>query len=122
MDITPKYILMSEKAEKMQKDWEPQIGDYFHDKNYPGAYGIWQSSLPLDTIVWLPRQDQLQALVSTLHNQETTLWLCERFNRSIQGYAKEPIYQLSMEQLWLAFVMHEKYQKQWDEEKEEWTK
>ena len=26
----------------------------------------------------------------------------------------------SYEQLWLAFVMHEKYQKQWDEEKEEW--
>ena len=28
----------------------------------------------------------------------------------------------SMEQLWLVFVMHEKYGKVWDEEKEEWDK
>ena len=43
--------------------------------------------------IWLPRQDQLQGMV------EYTVGV-NKFN--------------SMEQLWLAFVMSEKYNKKWD--------
>ncbi|KKL11044.1 hypothetical protein LCGC14_2549790 [marine sediment metagenome] len=76
---------------------------------------------------WLPRQDQLQDLVkdkylkyakkSMFKYHEILLYHINSFSDEIRcsqikghGYC----YDNSMEQLWLAFVMKEKYQKQWN--------
>ena len=142
MDRSGKYIKMCEKAEEIQKEWEPKNGDYVVYKNvicltrvgpYPDPilyYGKFSKSwvvcdeevkeikeiLGSDSIVWLPRQDQLQEMCDPPLDvllMEFWEWL--------------PKYELgvkytSMEQLWLAFVMKRKYQKVWDEEKGEWIR
>ena len=60
---------------------------------------------------WLPRQDQLQEMVDGGFTHQTL----ERF---YQWYHSEISRNLSsMEQLWLAFVMKEKYNKTWDGDK-----
>lgn len=138
MDRTKKYILMSEKAEEIQKDWEPQIGDWYHDKNYPGAVGIWGSSLPTDTLVWLLGQDDLQDIMDGPEYQGPMGVVCHFVGwvedpwgcgsmpfpkdvKRLTWWVEEYIPQFeTMEQLWMAFIMHEKFKKAWDNEKEEW--
>ena len=64
---------------------------------------------------WLPRQDQLQKMVEDKDGCEE-YW----YNRLIADFniycmkIKDPIF--SPEQLWLAFVMKEKYNKTWNGE------
>jgi len=72
---------------------------------------------------WLPRQDQLQEMLSQ-HNLWAKTLAFEFFLRKegsydINSYAFQFT---SMEQLWLAFVMKEKFGKVWDFEKEDWMK
>jgi len=69
------------------------------------------------SLVWLPRQDQLQNIISP-YLQELLDTICEKDGDI--GYQFMHEYDLnSMEQLWLAFVMKEKYKKTWDGE--QWT-
>ncbi|KKL82719.1 hypothetical protein LCGC14_1981920 [marine sediment metagenome] len=56
--------------------------------------------------VWLPRQDQLQEMV-----KRDSLHLILDFECFAISYGD---LSTSMEQLWLAFVMKEKYNKTWD--------
>lgn len=80
---------------------------------------------------WLPRQDQLQDMLNPKGTQQyTALYLtqifskfieCETKNRDVQkskyfGRILTTRARWSMEQLWLAFVMKEKYNKIWDGE------
>ena len=70
-------------------------------------------------LIWLPRQDQLQEMVKT---DEVTpeLAVCDHLFHFV-FWVKECSYPFtSMEQLWLAFVMKEKYNKAWDGEN--WVK
>jgi len=62
------------------------------------------------------RQDQLQEMVIYKDFEDLLLKL-ENWYIYIKGRDKYT----SMEQLWLAFVMWEKYRKVWNEEKEEWV-
>ena len=75
-------------------------------------------TLHFDT--WLPTQSQLQGMVelSDKEHRGRVLALCEMFN----GYcATHTIGEFtSMEQLWLAFVQKQKWNKVWDGEK--WVK
>jgi len=78
-----------------------------------------------NTDVWLPRQDQLQEMLYTPQPQgygydklislKMFEWATE-YNEHYQcrGYKEYPNSLKSMEQLWLAFVMKEKYGKVWD--------
>ena len=70
-----------------------------------------------ETKIWLPRQDQLQAIITT--NKYFRFGLIELFyhfaNKNISKFT-------SMEKLWLAFVMYVKYNKIWDNKKEKWIK
>ena len=124
MDTSEKYILMCEKAEEVQKQ------EFSHRPNWHFAYylhGRWQ--IEHDFLggerppIWLPRQDQLQAMSK---HKDIGLLLAEFFwwaTRSPTGHTtdvQETHRCNSMEQLWLAFVMYEKYQKVWDGEK--WIK
>jgi len=63
--------------------------------------------------IWLPRQDQLQEMVK--YQFYSLLELCWGFAQSKNGWGFD-----SMEQLWLAFVMKEKYGKVWV--KDDWVK
>ena len=126
MDKTEEYIKQCDCPE-MQSDHVYTEGDVFYEKlvkPQPGGYqeGIyleyddftWGShagdeTYPREKLIWLPRQDQLQEMVES----ECPLALFLKFYRwmdltDIAGFDD------SMEQLWLAFVMKEKYNKVWD--------
>ncbi|MBU1082592.1 MAG: hypothetical protein KKB59_19050 [Spirochaetes bacterium] len=123
MDISERYINMCRGAE-IQKNWNKTIGDYYSNilnkvsiifygyirceerEWYGGTYN--RNELILDSAIWLPRQDQLQGMLILSQFKVTFL---DRFCK----FAKSNWYD-SMEQLWLAFVMQEKYNKVWDGE------
>ena len=79
-------------------------------------YGMSTDGSPMKNWIWLPRQDQLQGMVGyQLH------WLIILFNKWVQN-GKNFKYGVhsSMEQLWLAFVMKERFNKEWRDN--DWTK
>lgn len=141
MDTSEKYILMCEKAEEVQKEWRPDIGDYIDPcrvvsvitslyqpddeccligTNNVNLYGQMH---PQSMYFWLPRQDQLQEMLASEEGtMEAPLQQLRGFVYRVnlkRGYYEQ--FSKSYEQLWLAFVMYEKYQKRWDEEKGEWN-
>lgn len=61
--------------------------------------------------IWLPRQDQLQAMVS-----DNPLVLTENIHNLLFNEPGGVIYS-TMEQLWLGFVMKYRHKKKWDGEK-----
>jgi len=70
--------------------------------------------------IWLPRQDQLQDMLGQLSTETWAVlqlvdWATE-YSHHYQDtvYTEYAIQFKSMEQLWLAFVMKEKYNKIWD--------
>lgn len=76
--------------------------------------------------VWLPRQDQLQEMV-VKENYNHNPVLIQNFHEFVWDielcqyqFSREIWYDISMEKLWLAFVMYKKYNKKWDREKEKW--
>ena len=72
---------------------------------------------------WLPRQDQLQEMVSVpIGTFNDNFWtILEDLRDWGHNYAEfQQWIPLSMEQLWLAFVMNEKYNKVWNGE--DWVK
>jgi len=137
MDTSKKYIKMCEKAEEIQNFriyavrgiiFKFEDGDVIsHSKTSIETY---KESTPDhdcdytidDEHIWLPRQDQLQGMVEGIiklkleayvfHWSGLKRW--ELVHRKTNDY----IFGASMEQLWLAFVMKEKYNKKWDGE--EW--
>lgn len=118
MDTTKQNIKMCEKASEIQtqidhpsfKDW--RFGTQFFQNN------IFNFRLrnPHDKgscyTVWLPRQDQLQGMVGKEYHYKTHI-IADLY-RFWSGKNNKGIFYLSMEQLWLAFVMKEKYNKVWN--------
>jgi len=129
VDKTKEYILMCEKAVEIQKSYKNKIDmDGNIDKEWnvgdvlfrygevevssnEGEYGLPDRQ---DGEVWLPRQDQLQEMRSW-DKRMTIRETLETFSVFI-GFERAEYYDkfTSMEQLWLAFVMKEKYNKQWN--------
>ena len=72
---------------------------------------------PSDKAIWLPRQDQLQEMVELPRPKLVTEFYTFAVCSEVEGVLALNYYR-SMEQLWLAFVMKEKYNKTWSEE--EW--
>jgi len=123
MDQASDYIKMCESAKVIQKKWKPEFGDFFVSM----SLGM---SSPCQTItsdlekkvsylktlkaVWLPRQDQLQEVV--IENYATPWDLAIAFSNVLMGDKASYFDKFdSMEKLWLAFIMREKYKKQWKE-------
>lgn len=130
MDASKEYILMCERAVEVQELWQEKIatekGGYISNGNLVKneEHNFWVATRLFwnepDFVVhrenendywWLPRQDQLQEMI---------------LNRGSHGYQNSGILlhlslfadenklnDVSMEQLWLAFVMHELYGKVW---------
>lgn len=138
MDTTKKYIEMCEKAEEIQKEWKPKRGDFYtvvvHGKA-TDITDVYIDGFPLlpqrfislsELYIWLPRQDQLQEMLDkwTLLAKVRGLFdFCEpEFTCPEEPTCKECVKLglyarknfISMEQLWLAFVMKEKYNKMWN--------
>lgn len=139
MDKAETFIKMSRKAKELQagrlyqRDWDE--GDFYYWSgdvdNVCGhceMHGVCNVDGELSGVVWLPRQDQLQEMVRISSQSHNVLRLAHRFwffvNRSplisrakyTPDWAKTIEQFTSMEQLWLAFVMQEKYGKIWNGE------
>lgn len=131
MALTEQYIKMADCPE-IQSAWTPREWDLYFipgDDDFwavlpeaiadSGVYGdIYVSEdgkvnfrKDRAVYVWLPRQDELQAMVSD--NLDYPFTLIAHFDDFAQEHISEPT---SMKQLWLAFVMHELYGKNWDGE------
>ena len=142
--ITENYIKMCEQAEEIQK-LMPHIltsthlkGNIFICTDKYNANYFWRMETLIDTgdevgssiygptkNIWLPTQEQLQAMVKdrSFHiwgNFNSLFMTANTGNRDTHrvcwGEAK------SLNELWLAFVMHEKYNKIWTGEKWELVK
>ncbi len=156
MDTSKTYIKMCEKAEEIQAGHKWEYGDWlivehglfqigtatFDYDMGDGTKPPIRSELPIATIqkddlegstftgklIWLPRQDQLQAMV---RGEKHMHLLAYEFAAYFHGTV-DPLYQEigrdnftvdsdnSMEQMWLAFVMKVKFGKVWIGE--EWVK
>jgi hypothetical protein len=117
--------------EYLSKEKEDQIFVFSDNRNefldenslcyeYPSD-GI-SDSLDLKKI-WLPRQDQLQEMMYiSKGGKHVLISMLESFYK---WFNNEAVYKqglLGFEQLWLAFVMKEKYNKIWNEEEQDWIK
>lgn len=122
MDTSKEYIKMCDCPEIQSYKRTLDFCDYY-------AYyqlDFWQttnftcgSSLLGKGNIWLPRQDQLQEMVKYAYKDikiEVDIKLNRFWNwyREMQVKIKGSHPFASMEQLWLAFVMKEKYNKIWD--------
>lgn len=134
MDTTEKYIKMCEKAEEIQNLIDMfQLGNFlWRGKEYLYEACVCDA-VPCfkDEKVWLPRQDELQDILKATHltnpyNLVSFLWNVLNEDKSCpeevscEECIKESMYWRNfktMEQLWLAFVMYEKYNKSWNGKK-----
>ena len=124
MDRTETYIKMSDCPEIQRQVISSMVGnpEYIFVKIGLGTYDV-----PYH-MCWLPHQDQLQDMVDDSHFYKLAKFMAMLgYKTSSHGglgvyeHQNAPRYFLdaSMEQLWLAFVMKEKYNKVWNGD--EWT-
>jgi hypothetical protein len=148
MDFTNRYVMMCRKAIEIQEHWMPKPCDFIIDHTdmeegvsfcspaaskvqvvdiyigTPGSeeYKVESENLKTNSF-WLPRQDQLQKIIepddSKVHSiiKKVTESQYHEFSKNEDIAAPRIFY--SMEQLWLAYVLKEKYRKGWNEE--EWV-
>ncbi len=136
MDTFKTYVKMCEKAEKIQEGWNPREGDFFErsevelqwneTEGYNARVEIRQVrcfskdlSIPGTLIpepVWLPRQDQLQDMIN-----KDPFKLHAGFDSFIFDSKGSMDWAQSMEQLWLAYTMKEKFNKVWNGEEWDFT-
>ena len=122
MDTSKEYIEMCEKATEIQEGWKPNEGDFSRD----GSGGIfiidgWSiggfrkfRKDNSDQHAWLPRQDQLQEMIMETGHISNYFTLMRMFTNITCGSKMHFYHTLkTLEQLWLAFVMKELYQKIW---------
>jgi len=117
MDTSKEYIKMCDCPE-IQEEWESKVGDFYFvrdglfrpmstvDVYDGGGYAV----LPRDANYgWLPRQDQIQEMLGGYPILYCLRMLYMEFHPEF-----EPD---SFEQLWLAFYMHDKHKKKWDDKR-----
>ena len=130
MDTSQEYIKTCDCPE-IQDGWKPEVGDWADKGVIVGRrkdfFIIRRWTSPLSgcaveynksQLIFLPRQDQLQGMVMPVVGnipEGMILYISKWLVTAEQAYG-------SMEQLWLAFVMWELYQKKWNAEKEAWGK
>ncbi len=141
MDVSPEYVKMCEKAEEIQNSGYSPVGSFTlrplpeHIKvltiwqhQYSGQYNHYDLALDqgghywlippiIAPCIWLPRQDQLQEMVKVITIEDL------RFCGLLVGWDDGSVDHTtnlkdtsSLEQLWLSFVMKERWDKIWDGE------
>ena len=138
MDTSKEYIKMCEKAWEIQRiapkeDTVKALEDYKselfylplenkialgHWDNDEGDWMIGHYRDNKEDAIWLPRQDQLQEMVDVKDGRSFSDALTDIYEDFMEGMKDYYYDSNSMEQLWLAFVMKEKFNKVWDGE--EW--
>jgi hypothetical protein len=90
--------------------WKSVVDGFYACTNEKGESRTYKhpADMVRETSVWLPRQDQLQEMVHFTNPHE----MLDRFDMFRGDFEGE----FTMEQLWLAFVMKEKYGKTWNGE------
>jgi len=143
MDSTETFAVMCEAAQEIQQNWQPQCGDWvasashtlrragqnrnvrvveYMDDDRPIIHSR-QFNKMMDAkhrgdLIWLPRQDQLQEMIGGDNYQ--TFW-----NLVVSLSSEEPLDQspyaiydetakTSLEQVWIRYVMSEKFHKFWN--------
>ena len=130
MDTTLEYVEMCRKAHEIQDAWKFERGDYFttlmstkhgHECCIVDTFWIDDQSRNIRPApwVWLPLQDQLQDIakdIDMVQFNNPLYSLQFEFDNFVMEHKRMPLFQklTSFEQLWLCFVMHEKYAKVWD--------
>ena len=133
MDRTPQYIAMCEQATEVQGCWRQEYGDFIADPDHriecwlPQSKGsgkmkcgFWVSRrekvIHLCRYTWLPRLDQLIEMAQVRHRRYEAVTQ-DFFDWTKKPYAGRPKapgrYFNSLEQLWIAFVMSQKFGKYW---------
>ena len=125
MDTTKKYIEMCEKAAKDlggAYDKPPEVDDCIAMEQTVGerdfrvmtGLQMWHQMAPYDPItsdrliIKLYKQDQLQKMI------DHPLLVLDELHEFLRAMDAKFIEIDSLEQLWLAFVMKEKYNKTWN--------
>ena len=112
MDTTKEYIEMCEKATEVQGKYCSKFGDFNYIDNMDAVQIFGCSEAFHNSIIWLPRQDQLQDMLElTVYDR-----ICDKLYKFTEWVKINATYErsnCSMEQLWLAFVMSEKFGKVW---------
>jgi len=129
MDTSKEYIKMCEKAREIQELWFRENGNFVFWKATNSIKIITDTfnTDDLKIFIWLPRQDQLQDMVIEKWKKGIKegnsyrgypISFIEDFNQFIrcQIAQKYNCVNWSMEQLWLAFVMENLYNKTWNGE------
>lgn len=131
--ITKNFIKQCEKAEEIQKAWEPKIRDEItfmkptEGEVYPDIYitdidthGIYDKEHYKREYIYLPTQEQLQKMMEDRYYTKKNIpILILNFSDFIFDDIDEN-QRGSMNELWLAFVMKVKYNKIWTGKK--WVK
>jgi hypothetical protein len=122
--ITENYIKMCEKAEEIQKAWKPELADWFYSKEIDDSVLILgftkESRKEIRKGIWLPTQEQLQEMMIPTLGDDFLGCAPLVLNRKLEeSLFSNGIYNwgTSYQELWLAFVIKEKYNKVWDGEK-----
>lgn len=132
MDTSKEYIDMCRKAKEIQSKpiiekncfgislheetiGEEVFGEIDNNKGYYRFWGVYCDNVQFvgtipDECIFLPRQDQLQKMIDI-----DVITMCTWFDEFVTNHYSELFNNdTSMEQLWLAFVMSERYQKYWN--------
>jgi hypothetical protein len=134
MDRSQEYIRMCRLAEEIQQRWKRGYGDFYADET--GRIQCWirppsrnltfkqgfsirvaDDVIHLARHTWLPKQNQLIEMAQVPGRrydsivQEFFDWT-KRPYETLEGTPARLF--RSMERVWLAFVMQQKYHKQWD--------
>jgi len=129
MDTSEEYIKMCEKAYEIQVLSKREAGNFYYDFRRENLYVldniVIQANVEGKTImpddIWLPRQDQLQEMLNIESNKFGFQLLKEYMNKK-EMYITFYKLNISWEIFWLFFVMEEKFNKNWNIEKQEWEK
>jgi hypothetical protein len=145
MDFTNRYAMMCQKAAEIQERWIPKPCDFMIDHaDVEGGFGVCSPAASIVQVVdsyigaqdsedyknesehlkknsfWLPQQGQLQKIVepddAKIHSIMTKVIESQYFEFTKGDYVAAPRKFYSMEQMWLAYIMKEKYGKTWNEE------
>lgn len=134
MDKTPEYIKMSEMAKEVQEQWDLEddanyvaeiFDDYAMTEVYMGYFinssiQILKANNQGQQYVWLPRIDQLQEMIPEKWTMTFHLFCKEMTYEAGGQYFYGSLYERSMEQVWLMFVMKHNHNKVWNGE--DWVK
>ena len=116
MDTSAEYIKMCEKAVEIREEWERGAGDFCasrYDKRIMIVGFNCNFSQPVEeNYTWLPRQDQLQGMISEAWGNSQWYKVMEAFADWFIG-SMDDTHIKSAEQAWLAFFMLVEYEKQW---------